>query len=272
MFIAAMVNTLISSYNGVKADVAAAAVSAKALTTATTIAEVWSALSGLAIAVNSIHDTLTIAFTALDLLNIDPADIRELGDKVRQSIDFTNVTGVDVGFDMPRPVEIELPVKLRGKLGLLFKSADGITLGKASETLGELGAAALLQAIGMENKDVPVGYHGFDGVFYEPQSERYVIMEAKGNSSQLQKRATGWQMRDKWINTRIEKMAKKGFGGDIKEFARENDRVRMGTKKMWAIVSKTSVDDNNKVKFHFRVRSYGGISERASDRWGAPLD
>lgn len=241
-----------------------------ALGSATTFAEVASAVSTIGIFLNTVHDSLSIIFTIWDLLHFDPGDILDIKKQLESFTNTSFTPGLGaLQVDMPSVLDVKLPFKFRGKMAAIFGNNPVGT--KVSEMFGEIAAAGIAKALGMEVKDIPVGYHGFDSVMYEPLSDRLMILEAKGNTAKLAN-TQGGQMRDKWITNRIKKMIKKDDGSEIRELEDHYNKVQLGTKGMWAMVVKTTADMKNitslKMSMHLQIRTYKGINSS----WGKPLE
>ena len=134
------------------------------------------------------------------------------------------------------------------------------SLGKnnqTSEFFGEIAAVAVARCLGLEKENISMGYHGFDALMYEPLTDHYVILEAKGNTSKLR----GNQMKDIWIKNRLTKLS-----SNIDRFEVHKTEVKSNKRGMLAMVVKVYVKNN---KFHIatRVQTYKGIKS-----WGKPFE
>lgn len=236
----------------IKAGAASAGAALQALRAAKTATELYKAVAQIGILLNTAYDTLNLFITVYDLLTFDPSDLVDIARQITEQIDFENVVGT-AAVNMPRAVTIDLPIKLRGKLGVLFANDP---TGKAAETMGILGAMMLGKAMGLEVRDIPVFYHGFDALLYEPRSERFMVVEAKGNSSKLSK-SSRLQMSSKWISHRMDKMIQNGIGEDIPELKTHRDLYNRDLKAFWAMVVNLKVGKNGKdVDLSFQIRTH----------------
>jgi hypothetical protein len=77
-----------------------------------------------------------------------------------------------------------------------------------SERVGELGAGFVAQSLGFSAvKFQKLGNrtHGIDGIFHDPSTGKWLILEAKGGGNVLK----GSQMSQKWIKTALKNVVPK---------------------------------------------------------------
>jgi RHS repeat-associated protein len=217
-----------------------------------TFTDVIKLIKNIGLVLDRVHDTLNLIY---DLIDFDLDDFRELKDMKSK---LTGTPGSVLGAsNITTPViKISVPTG-RGKLGRIFNA-----LGRSkqiSEFLGEIAAVGVAKAIGMKRVNIPVGYHGFDALMFEPISDRFVILEAKGNYSKL----TGKQMRDSWITKNLNKL-NTGDPEDI-ELLKKHKKELGQTKGMWAVVVKVYIH-KGEFTIATQVKTYRGIKS-----WGKPF-
>ena len=67
-------------------------------------------------------------------------------------------------------------------------------------------------------------HQGIDGVYYNPQTDHYIIADAKYNTAQLEQTQDGKQMSESWIDSRLDAAVGKEKADEIRE-AMLDDKV-----------------------------------------------
>ncbi len=97
-----------------------------------------------------------------------------------------------------RTVRVNLPEALTRRLARMSNRLGGIS-NPVQQWLGELVTGLIANAAGFTTTDLAVGRTGIDSLMKDPRSGQFVVLEAKGGSSRLEK----GQMRDRWIRSRL---------------------------------------------------------------------
>ena len=196
---------------------------------------------------NTSYDTLSAILTAIDLLTFDPTDLADItnalpdvNDLLRQDPTLPNAL-----------VEKEVTFKLkpRGKLGKLYRLLSQYS--STEEYIGEFGAAIVAKLLGFVPSEMEMAYHGIDAIFYHEELGKYLVVEAKGGSSDLRPP----QMTHRWIERSLRKAIRENrrYGGDQRAEAElVEDELDAENQFIAGVVSLDLRPGKNKLKFGFQ--------------------
>jgi hypothetical protein len=195
------------------------------------------------------------------LFSLDADDIAEMTGPITAGITDLIKIGGEVQIPIPRIVD---------KIKKAFGSLKGfLETNIAQELIGGIAAVLVAKVLKFETTAMGVGYHGFDVIMWDPCFGRYVVMEAKGGSSTLNK-ATG-QMYDAWIEKRWDKI--------FNEYSiRPEEKQRLLAEKgkpMWAVVIKLDIRESaRKKELGIKIQTYDpdAIGKHSIKPWGPPFE
>ncbi|MGL4513382.1 MAG: hypothetical protein ACRCT8_09855 [Lacipirellulaceae bacterium] len=98
---------------------------------------------------------------------------------------------------------------LRGQFGNLFKLIGQTNRGQ--EVIGEFGAAMVGYLMGFEPAGLEYGNTGIDGLLKHSGLGVYLVMEAKGGTSKLNRRTDPRQFTHEWIRRRLNDLIEDNF-------------------------------------------------------------
>jgi|CXWL01.1.fsa_nt_gi hypothetical protein len=141
---------------------------------------------------------------------------------------------------------------------------------KAAETVGELGAIAVAKKMGLEPvKGFVPKYHGIDQLFINPQTGKYVIVEAKGGTAKLAMTKSGTSAKDvqqlsqDWIKNKIESLKKADIAS--REIAEKMENQLNDIEVMLVSTKIDVADDIINAKVHdpeYIIRKFSEIGQK----------